>query len=314
MTGVPVGLPFASSSEGLPPLKAGAAARTSAGNTARETPVGSSEGSGRTGRRQLAEIADQLSPRDWAILRSVADNRFLTTAHVQALHFSAHATPPSASRSCRRVLERLGEKRLVATLRRRIGGVRAGSSSYVWKIGPAGARLLAARRGHPLRRYQEPAERFLRHALAIADTDVALVSAHRQGIVELLSVELEPACWRPFFAAGGNRAVLQPDLAVTTGAGDYEDAWFIEVDLGSEHIPTLVRKCQQYETYRRTGSEQQRFGAFPLVIWLLSSAERVDRFDAALRAARSVDRALYTLTTPDGLLSAITTHNQPERR
>jgi hypothetical protein len=313
MIDLPIDLPAVSPAIPMQPLNHQASPPTSAGNTPRETRSRSqTEGTGRAGRRQLLELADELTPRDWAILHSIAEHRFLTTRQLQMLHFAAHASPASASRSCRRVLERLRKVRVIGSLQRRIGGVRAGSAGYVWTTAAVGRRLLVTAADTPSRRHQEPSDRFLRHALAIADTHLALLEANRRGDLELVSVELEPACWRPYVAAGGQRAVLQPDLAITTGAGDYEDAWFIEVDLGSEHIPTLIRKCQQYETYRRTGIEQQRFGSFPWVLWLLSNERRVQAFQAALRHARSLDDELFRIATPAQLLDVITTTNQPK--
>jgi hypothetical protein len=311
MSDPPIDLPAASPADPMQPLKHRAFGQTSAGNTPRETRTRSqTEGTGRAGRRQLAELAEGLTSRDWAILHSIADHRFLTTRQLGVLHFSAHASPASASRSCRRVLERLRKMRMIRSLQRRIGGVRAGSAGYVWTTAAVGRRLLDTAADIPSRRHQEPSERFLRHALAIADTHLALLEADRRGDLELVSVDLEPTCWRPYMAAGGQRAVLQPDLAITTGAGEYEDAWFIEVDLGSEHIPTLIRKCQQYETYRRTGIEQQRFGSLPWVLWLLSSEHRVETFTAALSHARVLDDELFRVVTPAQLLDVVTTTNE----
>ncbi len=49
----------------------------------------------------------------------------------------------SAARIARRVLARLTELGVLARLERRIGGLRAGSSGYVYYLGPAGQRLVA---------------------------------------------------------------------------------------------------------------------------------------------------------------------------
>lgn len=308
-TDIPLDPPVASSASLSQPRESGRSRRLTAGNTPRETRTRSQ--SERVGRHGLESVRDELSERDWAILRSVADHRFLTTHHIEMLHFDGHASSSSAARSCRHVLKRLHDKRIVRCLERRVGGVRAGSAAYVWTTGPVGRRLLSSPASTHMRRHQEPSERFLRHALAIADVHVALIAADRRADIELLTLSLEPHCWRRYLAAGGSRAVLQPDLAATTGAGDYEDAWFIEVDLGSEHLPTLIRKCEQYETYRRTGIEQQRYGSFPLVVWLLPSDKRVDDFQAALNRTRAVDQLLFLVTTPAGLLPLMTT-NEPK--
>src|SRR5688500_16412650 len=76
--------------------------------------------------RDIEELARWLSDRDVAILHSVAEHQFLTVRQVEALHFADHA-PVSGRRIARRTLARLRNYRLLGTLERRIGGVKAGS-------------------------------------------------------------------------------------------------------------------------------------------------------------------------------------------
>lgn len=305
---LPVDLPVASSPTSADTLKKGSSDKLSAGNTPRLAQSRSQ--SERLGRHGLAALREGLSERDWAILHSVADHRFLTTKQIEQLRFTGHATPSSAARSCRYVLKRLQELRVLRSLERRVGGLHAGSAASVWTTAAVGRRLLDLSADTPSRRHAEPSERFLHHALAIAETHLSLVRANRAGELELLTVELEPACWRPYVAASGSKAVLQPDLLVTTGAGDFEDAWFIEVDLGTEHLPTLVRKCEHYQTYRATGIEQERHGGFPWVVWLLSTDARVAGLQQAIERKRSMDVALFKITTPGGLIPLLTTNEK----
>jgi hypothetical protein len=42
-----------------------------------------------------------------AVLASVAAHRFLTTRHVERLHFADHSSALAGARACRRVLARL---------------------------------------------------------------------------------------------------------------------------------------------------------------------------------------------------------------
>jgi hypothetical protein len=263
-------------------------------------------GTRRTGRRQLQDVLPELGQREWAILDSLQAHPFLTTTHLQTLHFFDHATPETATRIARRVLRRLSEQRVIEALDRRVGGIRAGSASFVWRIGPVGDRLLQQAAGEGIRRRRkEPSSYYLAHRLAIADAHLALITAARQGRFELASVETEPRCWRSYLGPHGGQDTLKPDLFVATAVGEYEDRWFIEVDRGTESIPTLIRKCAQYETYRRTGSEQQREGIFPLVVWQLPNQARIEKLRAALRASRRLDPSLYRLTTPDQLVAVI---------
>src|SRR5918911_3628341 len=120
------------------------------------------------GRRGLAQLRERLSERDVQVLRSVAEHRFLRTRQIEALHFDDHASDLAGARVCRRVLARLTEERLLTRLQRRVGGVRAGSASFVYTLGPVGRRLL----DDPPRRTAEPSAAFLAHTLAGAQAPI----------------------------------------------------------------------------------------------------------------------------------------------
>jgi len=251
----------------------------------------------------LAVIRDSLSDRDWAILGTVAAHRFLTTTQVQAFHFTDHASDLSAARVCRRVLERLRRDRLLATLQRRVGGVRAGSASFVWHLDVAGDQLLRQTSGaRPRRRTFEPSLHFLRHTLAVADLHLQLRQTASTGAIELLRIEAEPACHRRYPNLGGGLTTLKPDLYAVTATREFEDSWFFEVDLGTESLPRLLAKCAEYEAYRRSGVEQRTSGVFPIVVWLIAETRR----RAALTAAISKDQSL-----PDGLLRVLALNDLP---
>jgi hypothetical protein len=253
----------------------------------------------RVGSRQLARLRRSLSERDWQVLRLVAGHRYLSSGLVEAFCFDDHATPASGARTARRVLRRLAESGLLVTLGRRVGGVRAGSSSYVWQLAPAGARLLMS--GDSPRRPHEPSPRFLDHCLSVANVHLQLLGLQRQGRLEQVSVQLEPDCWRGFVGPGGERRLLQPDLYVRTVTARYEDRWFIEVDLGTESLPTLLGKCAQYEIYRASGSEQAASGVFPLVVWHLSTAARRDALATRIARSAALTPQLYRLALPGEL-------------
>ncbi len=259
----------------------------------------------RTGHLDLIGIRHNLSPRDLAILRSISAHRFLTTRHVRALHFSDHASELSAIRSSNRVLRRLCRDDLIAALDRRVGGVRAGSAGYVMRVTAAAQRLLQTEDGEgSSRRYREPSQRLLAHTLAIADAHVALYQAATSDSLELVAVQVEPGSWRRFLGLGGERRLLRPDLAVVTAQGEYEDHWFLEVDLGTEHPPTVVRKCQLYEDYRASGVEQETHGVFPRVLWVVTNQQRADKLTAAIRATR-LDQDLFRVTIVEQLVPTV---------
>lgn len=248
---------------------------------------------------QLTDLQHVLSERDHAVLASLYQHPFLTSRQLQLLHFHDHATEDAAARICRRVLGRLHHLLIIEHLERRIGGVRAGSASFVWRVGLIGDRLLRHASNEPGRaRRKEPSLRHLDHCLAVADCHLALITAARAHQLELLRVATEPACWRHYLGVGGAREVLKPDLYAVTATGEYEDHWFIELDRATESLPTLLRKCAQYEAYRRTGHEQDSAGVFPLVIWIVPDEQRAAKLRAAIVATRGLDTALFRVTIP----------------
>lgn len=60
----------------------------------------------RVGGRQLKQIAQRLSQRDWHILRRIWEHRFLTSKQIEGFVFTGHASTASGSRVTRRVLAR----------------------------------------------------------------------------------------------------------------------------------------------------------------------------------------------------------------
>src|ERR1051326_2725294 len=111
----------------------------------------------RMSKARFAKLAAQLSERDRAVVEDVGRFRLLSARQIEALHFRSedHATRLTAARTCRRVLDRLVRGRLLARLQRRtIGGVWAGSASYIYGLGPIGHRL--GDEDGPRRRLREP--------------------------------------------------------------------------------------------------------------------------------------------------------------
>ncbi|WP_228797526.1 replication-relaxation family protein [Nocardia cyriacigeorgica] len=265
--------------------------------------------------RDLHALGERLSERDWSILRSVSEHRFLTVPQIQTLHFG-DLPEASGLRTAQRVLARLRHERLVQQLTRRIGGHRAGSSGVVYYLDDVGERLLRADTGAiARRRFHEPTNRFLDHQLAIADAHVALIQADRAGQLELLRCDIEPTAWRTYMGIGGARLTLKPDLyaeVATPPDSEYVDTAFIEIDKGTESIPTLIKKCREYEAYRRQGIEQESSdGAFPFVIWSMSAdtEAKAERRRTALREAidrdRTLSAALFRIIPPEQLIATM---------
>jgi hypothetical protein len=260
--------------------------------------------SGRISRRGIENLRHRLSNRDLAILDQVADLRLMSALQIEAIHFTTadHQTQLAAARACRRVLERLVRDRLLVRLDRRIGGVRAGSASFVYGLGHTGQRVLTLE--GPRRRFREPSALFTDHTLAITQLVVDLTTTTRDGQFELLDMQSEPRCWR--HAGGGNgKVTLRPDLYVVLGTPDYEYRWFIEVDRGSEHLPTLLAKCQAYDDYYRTGSEQRAHGVFPRVCWIVPSDGRASALVEKIEKASRLTPSMFEVTTPRSSIAAL---------
>ena len=227
----------------------------------------------RISQRLLAEIGRDLTPLDQEILDFVAAVRLATGGQLTRRFFGDR---PADGRSARRVFYRLTQWRVLDRLPRRVGGIRAGSASFVYGVGVAGARLLAVRDQH-VRRLGTPGDRYVDHTLAITELLVRLNEADRAGELDLIAAETEPRCWRPFPAAGGARLVLKPDLFIRVGVGALEDRWFVEVDRATETSGTLVEKARRYLVHYRSGSEQRTGGVYPRVLWTVPDERRQEQ-------------------------------------
>lgn len=250
----------------------------------------------RFGRVSVRELRARLAERDLAVVARVAELRLLSGRQIEAVHFphEAHASAETAARHCRRVLARLVRDRVLVRLARQVGGVRAGSGSFLYALGPVGQRLLNEER--PRSRRYEPSAAFVEHQLAVSQLVVDLTLAARRGEIELLAVQGEPACWRAVSAVG--RVVLRPDLFLAVAAAELEYRWFVEVDRGTHHLPAVRRKARLYESYYRSGVEQASHGVFPRVLWITPDTTRTARLREALGGGE-FSGGLLLVTTND---------------
>lgn len=256
----------------------------------------------------VSSLRTTLSERDIAVLQSLRTYRLLTTNQLQRLHFVVgHVSAAGMIKATTRVLNRMEAHGLVTRLGRRIGGVRAGSSGITWQLGSGGERLLRAMHGEKKRRrYVEPAPAFATHTLAVAELAVQLHELHLRGTLELLALDTEPSCWRSFTGPHGTLEWLKPDLFAITANGDFEDHWFIETDLATEHPPVVVRKAKVYQRYAASGAHQARHGLFPAVGWIVPDTARQGAIQAALAADRQVQPELFRVVTTAEFAGLIT--------
>lgn len=230
----------------------------------------------------LAVLAGRLTERDRKIALTLRQLRLMKTDQIERLLFSDLPVGDSSARQCRRTLAKLCELRVLARLERRIGGVRAGSSGYIYTLAPTGRRLVAHWHEEPPTRrgVHEPGLLFVEHTLQISEVRVLLHEAERAGRLELLSFECEPASWRKYLAASGAALTLKPDFHLRCGVGEWEERCYAEVDLATEGRGALARKLHAYSDYYRSGRDQAVDGIFPRVVWLTTTERRAQLIDA----------------------------------
>lgn len=252
--------------------------------------------------QRVRELELHLTDRDVRILHDLETFRLLTSDQIQRLHFGIglrgrHETLVGAVRAANRVLTRIERLGVVERLPRRIGGPRHGSSSSVWQLAPAGERFLRALRGDPDRRkFGSPGALFISHTIAIADIAVTLAERARDGGYAVLEIETEPTCWRSFQSHGGV-LTLKPDLLLVTADPATETHSFCEIDLGTEHLPAIRRKCAIYQRYYRDGAEERIRGLFPAVVWIAPDEARATALRKGIAADGTLDPDLFTVVT-----------------
>jgi hypothetical protein len=228
----------------------------------------------------------ELSQREWAVLHDLARVRLLTVRHVQRLHVH-EGSPLTQARRTRSTLQRLNDLGLVHRLERRVGGVYAGSSGFVYGLAAQGQRLISGMGpagGRRLRKPWEPSSAFTDHVLAVSDLYVHLRELERTtATVELLDFTAEPACWRWWWGVSGERLVCKPDAVVVLGLGELERHLFVELDRSTESLSVIRRKAETYVAHYLSGTEQQHRGLYPRVCFVVPDAKRAEQITEVLR-------------------------------
>lgn len=244
-------------------------------------------------RSRAAVLGSQLNRRHWAVTVDVGRLGVLSGRQVQRLHYGASA---AGARLARKHLGQLIAWRVLERLDRSVGGVRAGSSGFVYVLGPTGQRLLEPGRNRYRQRWT-PRPRYLRHALAVSELYTALREQERSTAMELISFTSEPGCWRRYFGPGGAPSILKPDALAVVGSGDFEDRYYCELDCGTEHRPHILAKAKTYVRYWQSGREQAESDVFPFVLWIAPDARRASFLVDILASLHPEHWQLFLVTT-----------------
>jgi hypothetical protein len=210
-----------------------------------------------------AKLTPQLVERDLTVLRYVSELRFASGHQLTRLCFANSPDESANARAARRALLRLTRLGALERLPRPVGGVRAGSAGFVYRLGIGGQRVAISRGWQPERRVRRsriPGTLFVRHALAVAELHTRLIEGDREGRYELLELSGEPSCWRQLDGLAAQRPWLKPDSYVRLGVGAYEDSYFLEVDRGTEGSRAIERQLAAYAAYHQSGPEQTERG------------------------------------------------------
>ncbi|MEU4517371.1 replication-relaxation family protein [Amycolatopsis sp. NPDC024027] len=260
-----------------------------------------------SGRGRAGRLAARLSDRDLAILRDLRTLRLMTGGQIFRQHFP-DGQPETQARKARAALTRFHRLGLVVRLRRRIGGVRAGSQGYVYGLTGLGLAVLDV--GNPApqrhRRVTETKPAFADHALAVSELRVQLTEFGRQHLDAQIGFAAEPQCWRTFSGPGGVPVTLKPDAFVQIERDGYELTSFVEVDMATESLPTIRRKLDVYVAYWRSGLEQARHEVFPRTWWTVPTPARQAAIASVIRRLPAEAHDLFTVCLADEAVIRLT--------
>lgn len=254
---------------------------------------------------QLLRLADSLSSRRWELLEAVWSMRLISGGQLARHCYTDPAA--TAARKARRDLAWMHTHGILHRLDRRIGGVRSGSTGYVWAVGAVGLRLLDLKHGEGVtsgRSRYEPTVGFLEHTLAVSEIYVGLHEHLKDPLVgdpaATVDFRVEQRAWRSYVDALGSPVKLKPDAEVRLVHQGFEEWLWLEIDRGSERRSVIRNKCAAYIAYWNTGHEQAAHGMFPLTAWLTTNEARAAVLREVINQFSFADRQLFRV----GLLTA----------
>jgi hypothetical protein len=237
----------------------------------------------------------RLTRRDLDVLSGLGRHRFLTARHLALLHY------PSQGVAARRLRQMLA-KRLVVD-------VPAGSRRHerAYALTGVGARALHRARDSPALTTLPDDRRsslFVNHTLARGDLYVCLELLHRAGELQLLSWrhaadELSSTA-RVRVDGTLRRVMLVPDAAFVVRARGRDDAFVVEVDMGTVALERMRVRYAAYWRWWRAGGGEALFGSMPLrILTLTAGAGRLERLRRAAASTSDHPTRLFWFASLD---------------
>ena len=228
---------------------------------------------------------------DTQILYFLSQARYATTNQLARLFFDSSVRADTSIRRASFTLQSLKKAGLISHLKRRIGGARRGSASYVWQITFKGLKLLKNQDDSIILRYKnkyEPTQHHVEHTLAITEVFVETLEAVRNSKnLSLENFSFEPNSWRSYQKLSGVGMTLKPDAYLELVNHDYEDHYFLEIDRSTESLVRILNTCKKYIEYYRSGIEQRQKEVFPYVLWVVPDDKR------KLAISKVIQKELY---------------------
>lgn len=209
----------------------------------------------------------ELSAKEEQLLKFLLKAKYATTKQLARLYFSDSVSSSTALRRANLTTKKLNDKGYIRHLDRHIGGVRAGSGSFVWTISTKGLKwlkhfkpsLAITRQNH-----YEPTWHHLEHTLEISEIYVQLTELKNKHLVQSIDkFQFEPNCWRGWLDKHASRMILKLDCYIEISLDDYLDSYFIEVDKNTESLARVINKSKQYIRYYNLNIEQKKYRCIP---------------------------------------------------
>ncbi|GAB7183038.1 hypothetical protein ATKI12_2869 [Kitasatospora sp. Ki12] len=256
---------------------------------------------------RLALLADTLTPRERAVLRTLATVHLATALQVARADFGDYQQT-SAHSLAHRNLRRLIDCGLVRRYRDLSRQRWPGKPGYVHMLTTAGAKLVGpAASGSNRAQGWQPADAFLTHRLAITELYVRLVERARDGTSELLEFKAETDAWRTYRDPMTYRQeYCRPDALVRLRVGQQPRLnWFIEIDRGTESPKRLAEKCRVYRAYELTDLEQQKHHVFPGVMFVVPDEARAVVIRRVIAGQSADARGLFVVAIESEAVEAL---------